>query len=74
MWWKLKNYTLVICLFVFLLVVIGNGLHLTPAASLIAAMSGTPLVIFTFSCWHDEQCREENARSAFRVNKDWERR
>jgi hypothetical protein len=30
---KLKNYSLVICLFVFLFVVIGKGLHLTPTAS-----------------------------------------
>ena len=43
MWWKLKNYAVVICLFVFLFVVIGNGFHLTPAGSLIAAMSGTHL-------------------------------
>ena len=71
---KLKNYALVICLFVFLFVVIGNGLHLTPAGSLIAAMSGTPLVIFAFSRWHDGQCRGEDARAASRVTREWERR
>ena len=73
MWWKLKNYALVICLFVFLFVVIGNGLHLTPAASLIAAMSGTPLVIFAFSCWHDAQSRGDS-RAASRATEEWEPR
>jgi hypothetical protein len=72
MWWKLKNYALVICLFVFLFVVIGNGLHLTPAGSLIAAMSGTPLVIFAFSCWHDAQCGGENAPAPSRVTRERE--
>jgi hypothetical protein len=74
MLWRLKNYALVICLFVFLFVVIGNGLHLTPAASLIAAMSGTPLVIFAFSCWHDAQCRGGDARLPSQVTREWERR
>jgi len=74
MWWKLKNYALVICLFVFLFVVIGNGLHLTPAGSLIAAMSGTPLAVFAFSCWHDAQCRGGDSRAAFRATEEWERR
>ena len=49
---KLKHYALVICLFVFLLVVIGNGLHLTPAASF-GALSGTQLVVFAFNRWCD---------------------
>ena len=74
MLWKLKNYALVICLFVFLYVVMGNGLHLTPAASLIAATSGTPLVIFAFSRWHGAQCRGENAPAPSRVTREWERR
>ena len=74
MWWKLTNYAVVICLFVFLFVVIGNGLHLTPAGSLIAAMSGTPLVIFAFSCWHDAQSRVGYSRAASRATEEWEPR
>jgi hypothetical protein len=74
MLWKLKNYALVICLFVFLYVVMGNGLHLTPAASLIAATSGTPLVIFAFSRWHGAQWSGEHAPATSRVTREWERR
>ncbi len=58
----LKNYALVICLFVFLFVCIGNGLHLTPGAALIGALSGTPLVVFAFNRWSDARCRREEAR------------
>lgn len=46
---KLKNSTLVLCLFVFLFVVIGGGFHLTPGAAFLAAVSGTPLVIYVFN-------------------------
>ena len=59
---RLKNYALVICLFVFLFVCIGNGLHLTPGAAFISALSGTPLVIFVFNRWCDARCRREEAR------------
>jgi hypothetical protein len=59
---KLKNYALVICLFVFLFVTIGNGLHLTPGAAFIGALSGTPLVIFAFNRWWNAQCRDEARR------------
>jgi len=59
---RLKNYALVICLFVFLFVCIGNGLHLTSGAAFIGALSGTPLVIFAFNCWCDARCRREEAR------------
>jgi len=59
MYEKLKNYALIICLFVFLFVTIGNALHLTPGAAFIGALSGTPLVIFGFNRWWDAQCREE---------------
>ena len=59
---RLKNFGLVICLFVFLLVCIGNGLHLTPGAAFIAALSGTPLAIFGFNRWCDTRCRREEAR------------
>ena len=56
---RLKNYALVVCLFVFLFVTIGNGLHLTPGAAFIGALSGTPLVIFAFNRWCDTGCRRE---------------
>ena len=59
---RLKNYALVICLFVFLFVSIGNGLHLTPGAAFIGALSGTPLVIFAFNRWSDARCRRGEAR------------
>ena len=45
---RLKNYALVICLFVFLFVIIGGGLHLTPGGAFLAAVTGTPLVIYAF--------------------------
>jgi len=45
---KVKNYALVICLFVFLFVVLGGGLHLNPGGALLAAATGTPLVIYAF--------------------------
>jgi len=43
---KVNNYALVLCLFVFLFVVIGGGLHLNPGGALLAAGTGTPLVIY----------------------------
>jgi hypothetical protein len=39
------NYAVVVCLFLFLLVVIGSGLKLSPIASFIAGVTGTPLII-----------------------------
>lgn len=45
---RLKNYALVICLFVFLFVIIGGGLHLNPSGAFLAAVTGTPLVIYAF--------------------------
>jgi hypothetical protein len=45
---RLKNYGLVICLFVFLFVIIGGGLHLAPGGAFLAAVTGTPLVIYAF--------------------------
>jgi hypothetical protein len=46
---KLKSYSLVVCLFTFLFVLIGGGFHLTPGGAFIAAVSGTPLVIYAFN-------------------------
>lgn len=57
MYGKLKTYALIICLFVFLFVIVGNALHLTPGAAFLAALSGTPLITFAFNCWRDAQCR-----------------
>ena len=67
MYGKLKKYALIICLFVFLFVIVGNALHLTPGAAFIGALSGTPLITFGFSCWWDAQCgkgasKEETSR------------
>jgi hypothetical protein len=46
---KLKNYGMAICLFVFLFVIIGGGLHLSPSGALLGAITGTPLVIYAFN-------------------------
>ncbi len=59
---RLKSYSLVVCLFVFLFVVIGGGFHLNPGGALAAALSGTPLVIYAFNCWSSAQLREEQVR------------
>lgn len=48
---RLKQYSLVLCLFVFLFVIIGNGFHLKPGGAFLAALSGTPLVIYAFKRW-----------------------
>ena len=45
---KARNYPLVFCLFVFLFVIIGGDLHLNPGGALLAAATGTPLVICVF--------------------------
>jgi hypothetical protein len=45
---RLKTYALVICLFVFLFVIMGGGLHLNPSGAFLAAVTGTPLVIYAF--------------------------
>ena len=58
---KRKKYALGCCLFVFLFVLIGGGLHLTSAAALIGARSGTPLLIYGFNRWCDAQFRGEEA-------------
>ena len=46
---RLKRYALVLCLFVFLFVTLGGGFHLNPAGAFVAALSGTPLVIYAFN-------------------------
>lgn len=46
---KLKNYALVFCLFAFLFIVLGGGLRLNPGAALVAAATGTPLLVYAFN-------------------------
>ena len=58
---KVKNYSLVFCLFVFLFVTIGGGLHMNPGGALLAALSGTPLVIYAFNRMSKGDCRPEHA-------------
>lgn len=63
----LKNYTLGMCLFVFLFVIMDGGFHLRPGAALLGAISGTPLVIFACNRWYSAQIRakrpgEDSAR------------
>lgn len=48
---KVKATLLVVCLFLFLLVVIGGGLHLNPAGAFLAAVTGTPLILHAFNLW-----------------------
>ncbi len=48
---RLKSYSLGACLFVFLFVVVGASLHLNPMGALVAALSGTPLVIHAANRW-----------------------
>ena len=60
---RLKNYALVICVFVFLFVIIGGGLHLAPGGALLAAVTGTPLVIYAFRRRFDGDSRTEDGRS-----------
>ncbi len=55
---RLKRFSLVLCLFVFLFVVIGGGFHLNPGGALAAALSGTPLVIYVFNRWSSAEFQE----------------
>ncbi len=60
---KLKQLSLLMCLFLFLLVVLGGGLHLSPAGALIAAATGTPLIIHVFNRWCRESFGKESNKS-----------
>ena len=59
---SLKNYALVICLFVFLFVIIGGGLHLAPGGAFLAAVTGTPLAIFAFQSRFGQGSSHGNGR------------
>jgi hypothetical protein len=48
---KVKEALLIICLFLFLLVAVGGGLHLNPAGAFMAALTGTPLILHVFNLW-----------------------
>jgi hypothetical protein len=60
---KLKNYGLVMCLFVFLFAIIGGGLHLSPSGALLAAITGTPLMIYVFHRRIDRTSRQNEGPS-----------
>lgn len=55
---KIKYGSLVVCLFLFLFVVMGGGLHLNPAGAFLAAATGTPLLIHVFNRWTASWVRE----------------
>jgi peptidoglycan/LPS O-acetylase OafA/YrhL len=65
---KLKNYALVICLFVFLFVIIGGGLHMNPGGAFLAAATGTPLMIYAFNRRFSGDCRPEHVPSQLAGN------
>jgi hypothetical protein len=66
---KAKNYSLVFCLFVFLFMIIGGGLHLNPGGAFLAAATGTPLVICAFNRRFNEASRSEEGRPNLRVTR-----
>jgi hypothetical protein len=45
----IRQTALIGCLFVFLFIVMGGGLHLNPGGAFLAAATGTPLVVHFFS-------------------------
>ena len=65
---KRKEYLLVLCLFVFLFVIIGGGLHLNPSAAFVPGLLGTPLVIYAFNHRSAATHRPMPARSLARDN------
>lgn len=60
-----KETLLIICLFLFLFVVLGGGLHLSPSGAFLAALTGTPLIVHAFDVWSRGTC--EIAHSLNRV-------
>ncbi len=65
---RLKNYALVFCLFVFLFVTIGGGLHMNSGGAFLAAVTGTPLVIYAFNRGSSGDCRPEHVPSQLAGN------
>jgi hypothetical protein len=58
---RLKKISLVSCLFLFLLVVLGGGLRLSPAGALLAAATGTPLIMHAFNRWDRQSIARESS-------------
>ena len=63
---KMRQYALGACLFTFLFVVIGGGLHLNPGGAFLAALSGTPLMIHIFNRWLESQTAQNGTRPLVR--------
>ena len=62
---KIKQGSLVVCLFLFLFVVIGGSLHLNPGGAFLAAVTGTPLVIHVFNRrWEGKTVEHDLPRSS----------
>ena len=62
---KIKQGSLVVCLFLFLFVVIGAGLHLNPGGALLAAATGAPLIIHLFNRrWERKAVEHDPPRSS----------
>jgi hypothetical protein len=51
-----KETILVVCLFFFLFVVLGGGLHLSPSGAFLASLTGTPLIVHVFNVWSRKSC------------------
>jgi hypothetical protein len=49
-----REVSLFFCLFLFLFVVVGGGLHLNPARAFLAALTATPLIIHVCNRWSRE--------------------
>lgn len=62
---RTKETLLIICLFLFLFVVLGGGLHLSPSGALLAAVTGTPLIVYVFNVWSRRFC--QGAPSSHRI-------
>jgi hypothetical protein len=48
---RTKEALLVVCLFLFLFVVVGGGMHLSPSGAFLAALTATPLMVRVFNVW-----------------------
>ena len=70
MYRNVKNYSLIFCLFVFLFVVLGGGLHMNPGGAFLAAATGTPLVIYAFNRRSSGDCRSEHVPTQLAGNED----
>jgi hypothetical protein len=53
---RTKEILLIVCLFLFLFVAVGGGLHLSPSGAFLAALTGTPLIVHAFNVWSRKSC------------------